>query len=52
MQIGERIDEREPDTPVQLGPAGKFGGYVVADHKTVPALFDDKHRAENAFILA
>ena len=52
MQIGERVDQRLADAPVELGPAGEFGRDVVADHKTVAPLLDDEHGADDAFVLA
>ena len=52
MQIGQRIDQRLADAPVEVGPAGEFGRNVVADHKTVPPLLDDEHGADNALVLA
>ena len=52
VQIGERINERLADAPVEFRPVGEFGRDVVADHKTASPLLNDKHRADDAFVLA
>src|SRR6266849_3157265 len=52
VQIGQRIDQRETDATVELGPAGELIWDVVADHKAVPPFLDDEDRADDALVLA
>ena len=52
VQIGERIDQRQADMPVEFGPGGEFGRDIVADHKAVAPLLDDEDGADDAFVLA
>jgi hypothetical protein len=52
MQIGQRIDQRVADMPVERRPVSELRWDVVADHKTAPPLLDDEYRADDRFILA
>ncbi len=52
VQVGQRIDQRLADAPVELRSAGEFRRDVVADDEAAAPLLDDEHRADDAFVLA
>ena len=52
MEIGEGVDQRLADAPVEFRPAGEFGGDVVTDDETAAPFLDDEDRADDADVLA
>jgi hypothetical protein len=52
MEVGQCVDQRLADAPVEFRSAGEFKGNVIADDETAAPLLDDEDRADDAFVLA